>query len=174
MAHGYLRRTLKTKEKAINTNKTKFKKPESSEFILKSKNNNSAFWIDTDKWSFKKATGNTDAEYELELKGNDLYGMVITEAIHIPVESLTDVALTNARSAAPDAVITEKEYRYVNGNKVIYMEMSGTIQGMKITYLGYYYSDSSGSTQFLTYTGSNLVGKYKTEITDLLNGLALK
>jgi len=164
----------KSKEKAINTNETEFKRPDSSTFLLKSTNNNSAFWVNTNKWSFKKATGNTEAEYELELKGNDLYGMVITEAIDIPVESLTDIVLTNAKSAAPDIEITEREYRYVNGNKVIYMVMSGTMQGIKVTFLGYYYSDASGSTQLLTYTGSNLVGKHKTEITDFLNGLSLK
>ena len=54
------------------------------------------------------------------------------------------------------------------------MEMKGTTQGIKFMYLGYYYSDDSGSTQFITYTGSNLVNKYKLEIYDFLNGLEVQ
>jgi hypothetical protein len=49
------------------------------------------------------------------------------------------------------------------------MEMLGTIQGVKFKYLGYYYSDDSGSTQYLTYTGANLVEKYQTDIENFLN-----
>ena len=54
------------------------------------------------------------------------------------------------------------------------MEMKGTLQGIKFMYLGYYYSDDSGSTQFLAYTGSSLVGKYKSEINDFLNGFVVQ
>ena len=157
--------------KTIETSKEKFEKPKSSSFLLKSTKNNSAYWINTDKWSFEKATGNPAAEYQFKLKGKDLYAMAITEGIEVSLESLADLALTNARNAAPDAKIRTQEYRVVNGNKVIYMEISGTIQGIKFTYLGYYYSDASGSTQLTTYTASNLVDKYKSEINDFLNGL---
>ena len=161
-------------EEEIKINKTEFIRPSDSSFLLKSTKNDSAFWINSSKWSFKKATNNIEAEYELQLKGNDLYGIIIAEGIHIPIESLAEIALTNAKNAAPDIKITKKEYRYVNGNKVIYMEMSGTMKGMKITYLGYYYSDESGSTQLLTFTGTSLVSKYQSEISDFLNGLVLQ
>ena len=155
----------------IKTNKTIFKKPKASGFQLKSKKNNSAFWINPAKWSFKKAVSNTEAEYEFQLKGKDLYGMAVTEEIQIALESLVDLALTNAQSAAPDARITKKEYRKVNGKKVIYMEIQGTIQSIKFTYMGYYYSNESGSTQLITYTATNLVPKYKRDVNDFLNGL---
>ncbi|MEJ2612413.1 MAG: hypothetical protein P8179_20710, partial [Candidatus Thiodiazotropha sp.] len=68
-------------EKAIGTNKKEFSKPDSSTFLLKSSKNNTAFWVDANKWSFKKAATNAEAEYEFQLKDNDLYGLVITEAI---------------------------------------------------------------------------------------------
>jgi hypothetical protein len=160
----------KKADKIIETNKKRFKKPRDSSFLLKSTKSNSAYWINTDKWTFRKATNNAEAEYEFQLKGKDLYGMAVSEGVHIPVKSLTDIALSNAKGAAPDTEIVKKEYRYVNGNKVIYMEMNGTIQGIKFTYLGYYYSDASGSTQLITYTGTSLVDKYKSEINDFLNG----
>ena len=157
--------------KTIETSKEQFEKPKSSSFLLKSNKNNSAYWINTDKWAFKKAADITEAEYQFKLKGEDLYGMTIAEGIEIPVESLADIALSNARNAAPDAKILRQEYRIVNGNKVIYMEISGTIQGINFIYLGYYYSDASGSTQLVAYTATSLVDKYKSEINDLLNGL---
>lgn len=157
--------------KTIGTNKKNFTKPKESSFLLKSIKNNSAYWINTNKWAFKKATGNPEAEYELQLKSEDLYGMIIAEGIEIELEALTDLAISNAKSAAPDINVVKKEYRMVNGKKVIYMEMRGTIQSIKFTYLGYYYSDKSGSTQLITYTATNLIEKYQSDIFDLLNGL---
>ena len=158
----------------IGINKNKFTKPKSSSFLLKSIKNNSAYWINTNKWAFKKATGNSESEYGLQLKGKDLYGMTIAEGVEIELEALTDIAISNAKNAAPDIKVVKKEYRMVNGKKVIYMEMRGTIKSIKFTYLGYYYSDKSGSTQLITYTATNLVEKYKSEIFDLLNGLTTK
>ena len=155
----------------IETNKKKFEKPRNSSFLLKSIKNNSAYWINTDKWSFGKAKGNAEAEYEFKLKGKDLYGMAITEGAEIPLESLANIALSNARGIAPDAKSVKQEFRIVNGKKVIYMEIDCTVEGMKVAYLGYYYSDVSGATQLVTYTGTNLVDKYKSEINNLLNGL---
>ncbi len=164
--------TSKKANNIIKTNKKNFKRPSNSTFLLKSTINNSAYWINTDKWSFKKGKDTEETEYAFKLKDKGLYGMVITEQVEIPsLESLADIALTNARNAAPNAKIVRQEYRVVNGKKVIYMEMNGTIQGIKFTYLGYYYSDVSGCTQFITYTSNNLVDTFKSEINDFLNGL---
>ena len=82
-------------------------------------------------------------------------------------------ALENARAGAPNMKVTEKEYRNVNGISVIYMEMEGTLQGTSFTYLGYYYSNETGTTQFITYTGTSLVKKYRSDIEDFLNGFSI-
>jgi hypothetical protein len=132
------------------------------------------FWIDTKKWSFKKVDSNDPGEYEFRLKGKDLYGLVITEKIQLDLKNLSIIALENAKGAAPDTKIAHQEYRIVNGNKVLYLEMEGTMQGVKFSYLGYYFSDSSGSTQYLAYTGSNLVNQYRTEIENFLNGFSIQ
>ncbi len=165
---------LKKVDSKVKTNKKRFRKSADSNFLLKSTKNNSAYWINTNKWNFKKATDNAQAEYEFQLKGKDLYGMALSEGVPVPLETLASLALENARDVAPDTKIIKQEYRFVNGIKVLYMEMKGTTQGIKFTYLGYYYSDDSGSTQFITYTGSNLVNKYKLEIYDFLNGLEVQ
>ena len=100
--------------------------------------------------------------------------MAITEEIEVPLEILPDIALSNAQEAegaGADIKILKREYRTVNGKKVLYMEMGGTMGGIKFTYLGYYYSDTYGTTQFIVFTAANLVDKYRSEIDRLLNGL---
>lgn len=157
----------------IDTNQRNFTKPIDANFLLKSTRNNAAFWINTNKWQFSKSADST-SEYEFQLKDKDLYGMAVNEGVEIPIESLAEIAFGNVRDVAPDAKILKKEYRIVNGKRVIYMETSGTIQGIKCIYLGYYYSDKAGSTQYIAYTASNLVNKFEPEIADFLNGLATR
>ena len=158
----------------LTTNPNIFKKDNSSDFVLKSKKTNSIFSINPKKWTFtKNKNGNEPAEYKFKLKNADLYGMAISEQIEIDIEQLTKIAVSNAKGAAPDVKVVKKEYRVVNGNKVIYMEMVGTIQSIKFKYLGYYFSNSSGSTQYLVYTGESLVDKYKSDIDNFLNGFSV-
>jgi len=157
--------------KNIETSKKIFVKPKTSSFLLKSQTNKSAYWINTKKWSFRKAKLNDEAEYEFRLKGSDLHGMSITEGVEIDIDYLANIALENAQDAAPDAKIVRQEYRIVNGHKVIYLEISGATQGIQFTYLGYFYSDSSGTTQLIVFTGTKVVDKYRSEIYDFLNGL---
>ena len=58
--------------------------------------------------------------------------------------------------------LSKSRYRIVNGIEVLMMQMSGTIQGMRFTYYGYYYSNSNGTIQLLTYTGENLSSSMST------------
>jgi hypothetical protein len=158
----------------ITINSNAFKKDGKSNFALKSSKTNSSFSINPKKWKFKKnKNGEEASEYTFQLKNGDLYGMVISEQVEIDVKELVKIAFDNAKAAAPDTEVVKKEYRTVNGNKVIYMEMVGTIQSIKFKYFGYYYSNSSGSTQYLAYTSTNLVNKYKTQIDKFLNGFSV-
>ena len=130
--------------------------------------------INPKNWKFKKnENGHDAAEYTFRMRDSDLYAMAINEQVEIGIEDLANIAFTNAKNAAPDVRVVKKEYRVVNGHKVIYMEMLGTIQSVKFKYLGYYYSNETGSTQFLAYTGANLVDKYQKDIDVLLNGFSV-
>ncbi|WP_316368814.1 hypothetical protein [Candidatus Thiodiazotropha sp. CDECU1] len=154
----------------IETNKTHFIKGEKSSFNLKSKITGASFWIDPKEWSFKRDDSSETSEYSLKAPDTDLYGMVISEGLEVKPEELVKLAFENARNVAADMRVVKKEYRIVNGIKVIHMIMRGTIQSIDFTYIGYYHSNNSGSTQYLTYTGTNLVPKYKDKIYSLLNG----
>jgi hypothetical protein len=148
-----------------------FTRSDKANFQVKSTKNNTAYWIDTSSWAFEKGQDHKAAEYQFRLKGKDLYGMAISEGFSVPLLQLANIALENARKVAPDAIVSRQEYRTVNGLKVLYMEMKGTTQGIKFTYMGYYYSNDKGSTQLVTYTATNLADQFRPAATEFLNGL---
>ncbi|MGB0882004.1 MAG: hypothetical protein ACPGSO_03545 [Vicingaceae bacterium] len=152
-------------------NKKKFVKNNKSTFLLKSSKLSVGFWINPKIWSFKKAESNEEAEYELQLKGGDLYGMILTEKVEIPLETLKYIALENGKSAAPDLKVVHEEYRNVNGLRVLLLKLNGTMQGIKFSYYGYYYSNENGTVQFITYTAQNLLDGYLKDAEILLNGI---
>lgn len=155
----------------ILTNPIRFSKSLSSSFLLKSTRLSLGCYLDPKKWTFKKGEENEAAEYEINDIENGLYGMMITEKLDLPLESLANIALDNARDAAPDVKVVQKEYRTVNGLKVLMMRMTGTIQDIKFSYYGYYYSNSVGATQFLVYSSEDIVDQHIADIEELLNGL---
>jgi hypothetical protein len=154
----------------ITTNEKKFVKDKSQSFLLKSTRTKVGMWIDGTTWSFAKGETEDVAEYNFQLKGEDLYAMLISEKMEIPLESLKAVAIENAKSVAPDLRMDQEEYRNVNGVEVLMLRMSGTIEGIKFTYFGYYYSDANGTIQLITYTGSTLFADYQKDIEKFLNG----
>ncbi len=158
-------------EDSIPTNPTPFEKDDQATFLLKSKNLNAGFWLDPKVWTFKKATNNKSAEYELKMNDADLYGMIITEKVEIPLQALRSIAIKNGQAAAPDLVVVDEEYRTVNGLRVLHLQMDGTTQGIKFSYYGYYFSNENGTIQYLTYTSQNLLSSYREACKRLLNGL---
>ena len=155
----------------IPLNPQKFKKPKDSDFLLKSKKADTGLWLNPKKWSFTKAGANTEAEYEFQLKDEDLFGMMIVEKIEIPLINLKDIALMNARAVAPDIKVVKEEYRDVNGMKVLFMQLNGTLQGIKFSYFGYYYSTENLTVQLVTYTSQNLLEEYRETCEKFVNGL---
>ena len=158
-------------EKEIQTNPAKFAKDKDATFLLKSDKLNIGFWINPKIWSFKKPTENSESEYKLQIKSGDLYGMIITEKVEIPLETLKLLALENGKKVAPDLKIIKEEYRIVNDNKILLLQMNGTIKGIKFTYYGYYYSNANGTVQFITYSSTKILESNKPKVEVLLNGL---
>ncbi len=173
----YDNKTWKYSEDSLNIN-TKirindklFSKDKKSSFLVKSEKSNIGIWINPMEWSFTKAKSGGPSEFNFTNKKLDIYGMLISEKTEIPIKSLVEIAYDNAYEAAPDIKIIEKEYRNINGIDVIMMKMTGTIQGIKFIYFGYYYSSSKGAFQFLTYTSLNLFNEYEKDMLLFLNGL---
>lgn len=131
----------------------------------------SVYYIPT-KWKLKSPE--TSGRTSFEHSDGDGYAMTISERIQIPLDTLKGVALSNAREAAPDAVITAEERRTVNGRTVLMLQIKGTLQKIPFQYFGYYYSGPEGSLQVITYTSQNLFNEYKHDFEEFLNGLVIE
>lgn len=158
-------------ETELSLNDTLFVKDPTATFLVRSKNVEIGVWMNPKKWTFTTKGGNDDVEYFFRRKQSDLYGMLITEKIQAPVLTLKELAVSHAQEVAPDLKVIKEEFRTVNGTQVLMMQMSGTIQGIPISYFGYYYSSPKGSVQFVIYTGQSLFHEYRADIEVLLNGL---
>lgn len=138
-------------------NPNAFSRPSKASFMIKSKRIGIGCYIQPKLWSFHNAPTNAAAEFELTNSDGDLYGMIITEKLDLPLESLAAIAVHNAQDAAPDLQVTHKEYRIVNGLKVIMMRMTGTIEEIRFSYYGYYYTGAGGAVQLLIYSSASVM-----------------
>lgn len=160
------------KSDSISTNSHSFSKTNKESFLVKSKNFNVGVYINPSKWLFSPHKENEKIpEYRFSMKSDEGYTMMITERTPISLENMPAIALINAQKASMDIKETFKEYRIVNNKKVLCLKMEGTIQGVKFTYLGYYYSNQNGTIQLLCYTSQNLFDGLKNELETFLNGL---
>jgi hypothetical protein len=131
-------------------------------------------WIDPEKWK-EENQGPSDSAIKItfdHVKG-DGYAMIISERIAVPMASVKDLAVANARKVAPDIQVTLDEKRTVNGKQVECVKMQGTTQGISFTYYSYYYGGPEGTLQVVTYTGTNLFPEFKADFDDFLNGISI-
>ena len=154
----------------VRVNTKKLVKSTDATFLVRSTKTPIGININPKEWSFKKADDHESAEFEFKHKDHDLFGLIISEKTEIPVETLKKIAYDNAKEAAPDIVIKDQEYRNVNGLDVFMMEMWGSVQGIKIIYKGYYFSNEQGTTQIVVYTGQNMAKSLSKDIEKFLNG----
>lgn len=158
----------------IQTNPTNFQKQASCTFKVSSNLvDNVNIYLNPKKWTFKKGEEGGSAEYAFNYGGKDAYGMLISERVKIPLMTLREAALSNAAHAAPDIKIMKEEYRNVNGNQVMFLQLQGTIKNISFTYFNYYYTSERGTIQLLTYTFTNLIQENKSAMEELLNGLVI-
>lgn len=158
-------------EKEIpNKNNKLFTKSVGSDFLVKSKKDNFGVWIDTQKWLYKNSTSNPSAEFEFSSKTAEAFALMISEESEIPLLALRHFAIENAKKVATNFKVSEQEVRNINGFDVLMIQMDGTVNKMKISYLGYYYSNEKGNIQLLAYCAKNLFNKNRALIEEFLNG----
>jgi len=158
----------------LKLNPKAFFKTAAATFLVKSKVFNVGVSIDPAKWKFHKPEKGDEAiEYQFTSKSSDLFAMMLTEKTDIPLSSMANIALINAKKASVDARIVHQEYRMVNDKKVLCLELHGTVQNIKFVFMGYYYTNDNGTLQLVGYTTEKLFEKDKKEMEELLNGLTV-
>jgi len=127
--------------------------------------------IDPAKW--KQAPSTAPGRFGFSHMAGDGYAMVIAERIEMAPDALANMALTNAREAAPDARVVMDDSRIVNGTPVRCLQIVGTMQGISFKYFGYYYAGPAGTIQVITYTSTSLFDEFSSDFEGLLDGLVV-
>lgn len=165
----YLDTTLNEK-RFIKENDTLFKVSKQSRTSVKSKIVDVQIKLDTEDWIFIPSSEMEDSEFSFNNKFAELYAVMITENVQIPIENLRNIALINARDFVDNLKIIKEEYRKVNDTKVLYLSFEGEVEKMKLIYNNYYYSGEDGVVQFITYAEKDVAKAENQKIFDLLNG----
>lgn len=147
-------------------------KPATATAVLKSKRGFFEIWYDPNKWE-SAPPENKAAEFELNHSSGDAASMALSERLTMSLDALKGVAISNARDAAPDAVIESEEEVIVNGVKMMALKINGSVEGIPFTYYGYYWTGEAGTLQCIAFTGRNLFNEFSKDITELLNGLVI-
>lgn len=116
---------------------------------------------------------NEDAEFTFLVKDEDAYVMIIYEKMNMPVETLSNIALSNLIEHAPNANIDLREWRTVNGKKMICQQISATVTGIELVYLSYFFTDERGSIQLHTFCGKSYFEELRSSLEEYLNGLEI-
>jgi len=164
--------TWKYAPEASPTTSSTASKPAEAKTLFKRPQGNFGIWYDNEKWTIVDDADN-EGRVHFKLRRGDAYAFVLIEEISIPISTPREVALENAKAAAPDARIIFEENRTVNKTQVLCMKIEGTVKGIPFRYYGYYYGGKQGTIQVLTFTGQDLFAKYEQEFTDFLNGLEI-
>lgn len=154
----------------IPTNPTVFKKSNDAKQLIKSKVNASACYYDSKKWSFSKHE-NKDSEFVFQLKSARVKAMMLCEKSTAPLLIHRDAVFANIKKVVPDAQLIYQEYRNVNGQNVLQIEITGTVGAYPCMYWGYLVSGAAGSTTWLAFGTQELVSQNKVDIETLMNGL---
>lgn len=156
---------------SVVTSRGTFNKSANANFSLKSAKVNLSIFFNSKKWAVEKGKPGESGEFNFKLIGEDADAKFISERIDIPLNNLVQIAIKNANKVASDVKVIKKEYRIVNGIKVLFMQINLTTNGMKFSYLGYYYTADKGSLQFVSFTPQELLIGYRNSMEELLSGI---
>ncbi|MFN5417125.1 MAG: hypothetical protein ACK5B9_08725, partial [Flavobacteriia bacterium] len=163
---------LETSE--IEKNTFEFKKSSLATFNMPSKKNDFCVWYNPKKWKINTKKVSEASEFEFINSENEVYAMIINETIPIDLKNLRKAVLSNLKKEASELTIIKEEYRNVNKNEILFVELKATVSGIKFHYLYYLISNENGCGQVILGTYENLYAKYKSEMDLFLNGIDIK
>lgn len=140
--------------------------------LVKSKVVDFGVYVDNNLWGIKTCSINEDGEMKFLDKADNCYAEMITEPTEGGlINDMEYFVLNSARNRAPDAEITTREFRMVNGIKVLCLGLKGTVKSLKIELLNYSYADESGIIQLVAWTTQKKFNKNYGVLARFLSGL---
>ena len=103
-------------------------------------------------------------------ESDSFFIILIDEASQIPIDSMPDIALINARENVTDVTEIRRGERNVNGNRFTFIEYSASASGFDVTYLGFFYSDTSGTLQIVGWSTSNIFENTRGKVERFASG----
>ena len=165
--------TSKNTDTSTTLNENKFTKDKSASYLVKSKKLKVGVYINPEKWGFTNGGINESAEFNFSQKEFDVLASLITERISINLGDMAELIFQNAKNQSDDVEIIKKEYRIVNGVKMLCLQMKMTIKGIKYIYFTYNFSNKDGAVQLTCLTNAYLFDKNYKLIENFLNGLVM-
>ena len=107
------------------------------------------------------------------IERNPFFIALIEEASQIPIDSIPDIAVLNAREVGTDVTEIRRGERNINGNRFTFIEYGGSVSGFDVTFLGLFYSDASGTLQIVGWSTSNIFEDTRGKIERFASGFFL-
>lgn len=125
---------------------------------------------DSDVWTRypEPRTLSPDASLAFSHREGDAYALVIAERTSIPLKTLSNMVLQNARVVATDAEIVSSEPGTVNGEQGLFVDVEATVNGIPIRYHNLVWSGDEGSVQVITFASQNLFEEYRADFDRFL------
>ncbi len=117
------------------------------------------------------AENNVDIDLVFQHSSSEAFVAVSANRMQISVENLPDLAIDDIRSVFPDAEMTKRGFRTVNGLETVYWEHTLTTSGIQLSYFSHAYSDSSGNLRIIGWTTPNLIEVHRSTIESFVAGL---
>jgi hypothetical protein len=108
-------------------------KPAGATTLFKAPQGSFGIWYDNTKWLMEPQSENS-GQHEFKLKRGDAYVIVLIEELNVPLATLKEIALQNAKTAAPDTRLVFEQTRTVNKKEVLCMRFDGTVKGIPLSY----------------------------------------
>ncbi len=151
----------------------KFQIPEGAVSIKKSENYKYSIYYKPEDWKILNYQINELSDTTMVSTNHECYAIVIAERTSVSLETLKEAVLINAKKASSDIQTIKSEYRIVNGKKMLFLVLFGTVMDAPIKYYYYLYSGVDGAFQVIAFaTGINFVNNEK-KIEEILNGFAV-
>jgi len=153
--------------------KLSFSRPTDADKFLTGTGKTYGIWFKSKNWILMDRKLNSAADMSFRARNSDAFAMIIAGKVNIPLQSLKGIVLENARSTAQNSKFIKDEKRIVNGNKIIAVQIKGTMKGIRFVFFNYLYSDRNGAIQIVTFTTDNLFEEYQNILEEFLNGFVV-
>ena len=162
------------KEEKEEIEKVEYNKSESSKSEVKGGRKAYSIWYDDSKWiNSKVRSKKNNIEYEFSNLNKNSYAKMVYEKTSIPIDTLKELIIFNAKKEGVNVQLLKSEYRNVNNQDLLLIKYSSIIQGYSHIFYGYIFSNKKGSYQFLTKTEVSLFDEIKDDLDELINGLEI-